>query len=169
MLDQEYQKTWNVHLQKQSNNHKQNIDYIGRYLKRPPLGETKIKSYDGKKVSYEYIDHYNNTTKTMELSVMKFIARLIIHIHDKYFKGIRYYGFLSNRKRAELLPKVKVFLQQKKNKIIKISFRSLLMKNFGIDPSLCPHCHSTMSFVRTRFHLKINFERIHKVVALQKI
>lgn len=168
-LDLQYQKKWNVHLQKQSNDHKKNIDYIGRYLKRPPLGETKIKSYDGKNVVYEYIDHYTETTEIMNLSVMKFIARLITHIPDKYFRSIRYYGFLSTRKKTSLLPIVKDFLQQIKQTVQKITFRSLLMKTFGVDPSVCPRCESKMMFILSRFHLKIDFEKIHKLVALQKI
>ncbi len=168
LLDQQYQKTWNVHLNKQSKNHQHNIEYIGRYLKRPPLGETKIKAYDGKTVTYEFIDHYTGDTETLTLSVFSFIARLITHIHDRYFRCIRYYGFLSNRTRSELLPLVYAFLNQEKKAIQKITFRALLIKTFGLDPTICPYCHFKMISKLARFPLKLDFEAIHRTVALQK-
>lgn len=169
LLDQEYKKEWVVHLNQQSENHKHNIEYIGKYIKRPPLGETKIKSYDGKTVTYEYMDHYTDSKETLTLPVMDFIARLITHIHDRYFRCIRYYGFLSNRTRSQLLPKVKAFLQQKKQAIQKITFRSLCLKTFGVDPTLCPYCQSKMIAHLSRWHLKIDFKAIHRAVALTRV
>jgi len=169
LLDQQYQKKWNVHLQEQSSDHKQNIKYIGKYLKRPPLGETRIKKYDGKTVTYEYKDHYTDSTVLMTLPVKDFIARLITHIHDKYFRSIRYYGFLSQRTKSSLLPRVKAFIGQEKQKIQKVTFRSLWIKSFGKDPAICPFCKSKMNFILSRFHLKIDFEAIHKTVALKNV
>jgi Putative transposase. len=58
-----YNKKCVVHLQKSSNNHRTNIDYIGKYLKRPPVGETRIKKYDGNSVTFEYLDHYDDIKK----------------------------------------------------------------------------------------------------------
>jgi hypothetical protein len=97
---------------------------------------------------------------------MEFISRLISHIQDKYFRVIRYYGFLSTRTRSELLPKVKNLLRQEKKEVPKITYRSLSIKAFGKDPAVCPICESEMIFIRERFPLKINFEQIHQNVAL---
>jgi len=116
LLNKEYQKTWHVELGDQSNNHKNTIEYIGRYLKRPPIGETKIKEYDGKTVKFEFLDHNTGYTETLPLPVFTFIARLITHIHDQYFRVIRYYGFLSNRTRGKLLPRVYLFPQSREKK-----------------------------------------------------
>ena len=103
-LNQLYQKKWVVHLNKQNKNHKINIDYIAKYLKRPPIAETRILSYDGKKVTFKYFDHHSKTYQNKTLDVSDFIGRLISHIHDKYFKVVRYYGWLSNKTRNTLLP-----------------------------------------------------------------
>ncbi len=168
-LNQEYKKKWVVHLKEQSKDHKHNIQYIGRYLKRPPIGETRIKNYDGKTVTYEYIDHHTDTTTTETLPVMYFIGRLITHIHDKYFRSIRYYGFLSNRTRSKLLPKIKAFIQQTKQAVQKITFRSLWTRAFGIDPTVCPICQSQMIFSLSRFNPNVDFEGIHKAVALAEV
>ncbi|WP_394355837.1 transposase [Candidatus Trichorickettsia mobilis] len=38
------------------------------------------------------------------MPVLQFISSLIMHIPDRYFRIIRYYGFLSNRTRGIQLP-----------------------------------------------------------------
>src|SRR3989339_214262 len=38
-----YEKTWVVHLNEQSNNMKANVEYLGKYLKRPPIGANRLR------------------------------------------------------------------------------------------------------------------------------
>lgn len=80
---------------------KANVEYLGKYLKRPPLGETRIKHYDGTTVTFEYLDHYTYIKETLTLPVLNFIERLICHIPDNNFRNIRYYRFLANRLNGE--------------------------------------------------------------------
>lgn len=141
-----YTATWVVHLNKKSNNMKINVDYLGKYLKRPPIGETRIKQYDGNTVTYEYLDHYTNTMEIMTLPVLDFIARLICHIPDKNFRNIRYYGFLSNRRRGKLLPVVYTLLQMKNviTKKVYLSWRDMIRAAYKYDPLQCPFCKTIM-------------------------
>lgn len=141
-----YNTTWVVHLNKQSNSTKANVDYLGKYLKRPPIGETRIKHYDGKTVTYEYLDHYTGVIETMSLPVLEFIARLIQHIPDTHFRMIRYYGFLSNRLRGTLLPKVYKLLKMKNVITTKVylSWRDMIQATYHYNPLLCTRCRSTM-------------------------
>lgn len=142
-----YQKKWYVFLQKSSYDHKRNIEYLGKYLKRPPLGETRIKAYDGTTVTYTYLDYYHNTTETISLPVLDFIGRLVAHIPDTNFRVIRYYGWLSNRTRGKLLPLVFKLLHKIPKKIAPtIKWRELFIKTFGLDPLLCPSCHCELLF-----------------------
>ncbi len=161
-----YKKTWVVHLQKQSFNMKHNIAYLGKYLKRPPIGETRIKNYDGKFVTYHFLDHYTNTTQYIKLPAHEFIARLIAHIPDKYFRNIRYYGFLSNRASSKLLPIVYTLLKMSRVIITKNSIRwkDLIKKTFFIDPTACPSCKSQMQF-SLAFFPKQNILAKHKDIA----
>lgn len=143
-----YNQTWVVHLNKQSKKFKANIEYLGKYLKRPPLGETRIKGYDGKFVTFEYLDHYTDTNQTLTLSATDFIARLIAHIPDKNFRNIRYYGFLANRVRGKLMPIVQNLLNRKKlikNKVY-TSWREMIRGSFGHDPLKCQNCGLLMEF-----------------------
>jgi hypothetical protein len=140
-----YNKTWVVQLNKQSNNFRATIEYLGKYLKRPPIGETRIKNYDGKSVTFEYLDHYTKTKEIVTLPVLEFIARLISHIPDKHFRNIRYYGFLANRLRGKLLPTVYQLLKNKKqNQKIYTPWRDMLKRFFRYDPLTCPRCQTAM-------------------------
>ena len=142
-----YEKTWVVHLNEQSDNMKANVEYLGKYLKRPPLGETRIKHYDGNTVTFEYLDHYTNIKETMTLSVLDFIERLICHIPDKHFRNIRYYGFLSTRLRGELLPLVYKLIDMKNVLTTKVSipWRTMIQAAYNYDPLRCPLCKSLMT------------------------
>ena len=161
-----YNKTWVVHLQKPTSNMKQNVEYLGKYLKRPPIGETRIKNYDGKLVTYQFLDHYTNTTQHLKLPVHDFIARLISHVPDKHFRNIRYYGFLSNRTSSKLLPIVYKLLNMTRSIISKaaIRWKDMIKNTFSFDPTSCPCCKTQMLFSHCTF-AKYNIISKHKEIA----
>jgi hypothetical protein len=163
-----YEKTWVVHLNKQSDNPAANILYLGRYLKRPPISETRIQAFDGNSVTYTFLDHYTDTVETMTLPVMDFIARLIAHIPDAYFRNIRYYGFLSNRTRTKLLPIVYNLLNETKDilaKKIYIPWRQMIKNTFHYDPLACKVCGAIMTLCYGVFPKSGPITQIHKEIA----
>ena len=58
---------------KPSDNHKRNIEYLGRYIKRPPISEVRIDEYDREKVTFRFLDHYNDTTEHIKMHVINFL------------------------------------------------------------------------------------------------
>ena len=72
------------------------VNYILRYAGRPVMAQSRIKNYDGMNVTFTYTPHGSDELVTETISVHDFIARLIIHIPNKQFKMIRYYGFYSS-------------------------------------------------------------------------
>jgi hypothetical protein len=162
-----YKKTWVVHLNKQSKNMKVNIEYLGRYLKRPPLGETRIKSYDGQSVTFEFLDHYTDTHQLKTVPALEFIALLIAHIPDTNFRNIRYYGFLSNRLSGTLLPIVHSLISMKAFFISKVyePWRDKIKSTFNYDPLVCPLCKSIMKLSRSVFPSHISSLFLHKEIA----
>ena len=88
-LDELYQKHWIVHCAKPNNNHKKNIQYLGRYVKRPPIAESKLRHYDGNNVRFTYLDHTTKSYRQFKCSADEFIARFIQHIPDINFRLIR--------------------------------------------------------------------------------
>lgn len=145
-LNEDFQKTWIVHFAKPTKTPKQTIEYLGRYITRPPLAMSRLKHYDGATVTFEYLDHKSKKHRLKTCDGMDFVARFIQHIPEKGFRMIRYYGFLANRVRSTLLPKVFALLEQKQSKPDKIRYRQLLIKSFNLDPLICILCESVMVF-----------------------
>ena len=144
-LDFLFEKSWVVHLQKKSKSHNHNVKYVGRYLKRPPIAETRITQYDDKNVTFYYLSHHTKQKTLVTLPISDFIANLVRHIPDNNFRLIRYYNWLSNRNRSKLLPIVYKLVNHQVVPSIKITWRSLYKSSFGIDPLICSICQITMT------------------------
>jgi hypothetical protein len=130
-----------VHCTKPSVDHEHNVNYLGRYIKRPPIAESKLKHYDGNEVAFNYLDHKTNTYKRFTLTVEEFIGKFVQHIPDVGFRMIRYYGFLAHRVRGTLLPIVHQLLGEKEPVNPPVpTFAELIMKNFGFNPLACILC-----------------------------
>lgn len=151
-LNSLYSKHWMVFCQKASSNHHANVNYLGRYIKRPPIADSKLKHYDGNNVIIKYLDHKTNQYSESSFSVFDFIARFIQHIPDIGFRMIRYYGILANRVRSKLLPILyKLLDQNEKGQIILPSFASLLISNFNYNPMKCSKCNTNMLLTYTSY------------------
>lgn len=171
-LDKLYKKYWMVHCTKPSDDHKHNINYLGRYIKRPPIAESKLKHYDGNSVAFNYLDHNTNTYRRFTITVEQFIARFIQHIPDIGFRMIRYYGFLAHRVRGKLLPLVNAllghFIVEQKTP----TFADMMQQNFGFNPLTCILCGqqlllSIMHFGKTSSMQLLPFHR--QLALLKKI
>ncbi|RAP72555.1 transposase family protein, partial [Candidatus Erwinia dacicola] len=63
------------------------------------------------------------------------IGRYISHVPARHFKMVRYFGFLANRKRGSLLPKVYEALEMTPRKKPEKPGFAVLMNGFlGTDP-----------------------------------
>src|SRR5699024_1985554 len=76
---------------------KEQLRYIGRYIRRPAIGINRIEAYDGQMVTVKYIDKTDGKEKHETVTVEEFMSRLIRHIPDEQFKTIRHYGVYSRR------------------------------------------------------------------------
>lgn len=105
---------------KQKVNVKEQLKYIGRYIRRPAISLGRIEEYDGQFVTFKYIDKTDVKEKRETISVEEFIDRLIRHIPDENFKTIRYYGVYSRRTKK----KAKNSYQSFNKQCVEISLRS---------------------------------------------
>jgi hypothetical protein len=172
-LDKLYRKQWIVHCSKPSDDHKQNVSYLGRYIKRPPIAESKLKHYEGNEITFKYLDHTTKTYRNFKLTTEQFIARVVQHIPDIGFRMIRYYGFLAHRVRGKLLPLVYQLLEQKKNGDVAGSptYAELIQKNFGFNPLICILCDHPLILRNVHFGKTAvaDLLSIHLELALLKI
>ena len=87
-----------------------------------------------------------------QFKAMAFVQRITQHIHDRHFRVARYYGFLANRCRGTLLPKV--FAALKKTPSLQpenIRFADMLKALANVDPHQCILCGGKMLLTGIRY------------------
>ena len=93
-LTSQYCRRWKLHFAKKTNQLHKTVNYLGRYLKRPPISGSRLRHYSkGGQLTFEYLNHHTGEKEELTLTAEELICRLIEHIPDKHFKMIRYYGF----------------------------------------------------------------------------
>ena len=78
------------------------IKYISRYLGRPVIATSRIDTYNGENVTFHYTRHEDNKTVTETIPALNFIQKLIVHISEKHFKMLRYYGIYAKHHKQEM-------------------------------------------------------------------
>lgn len=120
--------------------------YVGRYVGRPAIAESRILRYDGVDVTYKYTRHEDNKEVVETVHVYEFIKKLIIHIPEKNFKMIRYFGIYSRRKKRK-----HNFIKMLDERILKLKkmvdkWEYRILATFGVSPCDCPKCNKKMKF-----------------------
>jgi hypothetical protein len=70
--------------------------YLARYVRHPPIGESRILTFNGDEIKIKY--EWDNKIHDTEISVNQFIAAILANIPSKGFKVVRHYGLYSNLK-----------------------------------------------------------------------
>jgi len=139
-----YGKGFYVYAKGEMKNAKEAAKYIGRYMGRPAIAESRIIKYDGQKVSFWYERHEDGKRMEETIEAKEFIGRLIRHIPEKQFKMVRNYGLYS-RNHQHKRKLLKTIDEKKKEAMKKLrNWRFRIMKIYGIDPIECPNCKSIM-------------------------
>jgi hypothetical protein len=147
-LNAQFKRYWKLHFAKKTRGAWHNVKYLGRYLKRPPISASQLKHYRGGAVVHHYYDHHSQQHRRQTLSQEEMIRRYVSHIPARYFKMIRYYGFLANRKRANLLPKVYDALDMVSPTVPeKPGFATLIKGFLNTDPYQCILCGNRLRFM----------------------
>jgi hypothetical protein len=114
------------------------LSYIGRYLKRPVIAQSRIKRYEWENVIFEYVDKHDGEKKNIFCSAKEFIWLLVQHIPQKHFKMIYYGWIFSHRTKKKYLPIIMTYTwkQELKMKIAKY-YRWRMLQFTGIDIWKC--------------------------------
>jgi hypothetical protein len=121
--------------------------YIGRYVKHPPIAESRIMNFDGNQVTYWYEDSETKQKKKVTMDKFEFIQLLLSHIPEKNFKIVRYVGIYSRRgyrHRQTEFHEGEIILNKR-------SWREEIKKTFQYDPLICPYCKKEMELVEICF------------------
>jgi hypothetical protein len=128
--------------------------YIARYAGHPAMSESRIINidYDNHTITYYYDPHEDDGLEEDQKqgrqyvteSVFKFIKKLIIHIPNKGFHTVRYYGFYANKSKKKFPSHLKLYTKQEIKKLHnRLFWRISLLLTYKYDPLLCI-CGSTM-------------------------
>ncbi len=94
-------------------------------------------------VGFRYLDHKTGETATETLTQRELVARLKQHIPEKFFKMVRYFGFLANRVCGEKLPQVyRALGMDKPEPVAKVCYAQMVKQFLSRDPFECVLCGS---------------------------
>lgn len=136
-----------VYAPKQRGKVKEQLRYIGRYIRRPAIGINRIEEYDGQYVTFKYHDKTDGKEKVEKVTVEEFITRLIRHIPDEQFKTIRHYGMYSRRIKNLCKKVLSIWQKEARRWVVKVkktlrrqTWRERVMASGRKDPLVCLKC-----------------------------
>lgn len=97
-----WNKEWVVYCKPPLTNSKKVLRYLGRYVHRIAIANSRIESMDNGKVTFRYQESATGKQKRMTLSANEFLRRYLQHVLPQGFHKVRYYGLLSPVNRATL-------------------------------------------------------------------
>ncbi|XBX10464.1 transposase [Enterocloster clostridioformis] len=123
-----------------------------------------MDAYDGDCVTFHYQRHEDHKTITECIPAIDFIKRLIVHIPDRHFKMVRYYGIYAKHHKQEKNLR-KCLSPQKRQYLSRLlDWRNSILLAFGYDPLRCPKCGTSMLVLEVYHKKTALFERYRKVM-----
>ena len=140
------------------------IQYISRYLGRPVIATSRIDNYDGENVTFHYTRHEDNKTITETIPALDFIKKLIVHIPEKHFKMLRYYGIYAKHHKQE--KNLRKCISAEKQRFLHSvqDWRHSILLSFGYDPLCCSECGTSMLVLEVYHKKTALFEQYRKVM-----
>jgi hypothetical protein len=90
-----YEKDWVVHCKPAVQGTHKVLEYLGRYIHRIAITNSRILSVEDGKVTFRYRDSRTVAIKTMTLDANEFIRRFLQHVLPRGLHKVRYYGLWS--------------------------------------------------------------------------
>jgi hypothetical protein len=119
------------------------LRYLGAYTHRVAISNGRLIALANGKVTFRWRDSaHGNRKRIMALSVDEFLRRFLLHLLPRGFMRIRNFGFLANRRRAELLPLCFRLLGADQTSTPTAAAQGPTSSSWN-----CPHCGGTMQLV----------------------
>lgn len=127
-------------------NGKQAAAYCCRYTGRPPLSEKRITAYDGKRVTISFTDYRDKQDKTLTLTAVAFLLRLVQHVWPRYQRDVHYYGLYQPSRRKANTQAVVDASRYGEQVLPKpyVSRWKRLLNSLAAPTFPCPHCGGTL-------------------------
>jgi hypothetical protein len=140
-----FRQDWVVYAKRPFGGPEHVLHYLARYTHRVAISNHRLLSIADGKVTFRWKDYaHGGEQRNMTVSAEEFLRRFMLHVLPRGFVRIRFFGFLANRRRKELLPLCKQLLQNSALPTWKTP------ENVEVNPSaswLCPRCGGPMVLI----------------------
>jgi hypothetical protein len=128
------------------------LKYAGRYIRRGPLSERRIRAYDGRRVTIGYAHPEKHDRPSFTLDARDFVLRLLSHVPEKGTHCARVYGLYHSACRDKLNQARAHFGQPAyQPEAEPPDTHELLHRMFpNFTGDLCPKCHARLQTVTVR-------------------
>jgi hypothetical protein len=117
------------------------LQYLARYTHRVAISNHRIVHFADGLVTFRWKDYaHRSKQKLMTVTANEFLRRFLLHVLPHGFVRIRFFGFLSNRRRKSLLPLCRQLLRM----VPARNVDSIQPKACRRDVWQCPHCGGSM-------------------------
>jgi predicted Zn-ribbon and HTH transcriptional regulator len=100
-----FRKDWVVYAKRPFGGPDHVLHYLARYTHRVAISNHRLIAFENRQVTFRWKDYaHGNKKRKMTLAVDEFLRRFLLHVLPRGFVRIRFFGFLANRCRADLLP-----------------------------------------------------------------
>ena len=96
-----WKKKWVVHCQPAGRGEKV-LDYLGRYVFRIAISNSRLEALDNGHVRFRYRDNRTQQIRRVTLPAHEFLDRFLQHVLPRGSVKVRYYGIWSPAKRKQL-------------------------------------------------------------------
>jgi hypothetical protein len=96
-----WKKPWVVHCQPAGRGDKV-LDYLGRYVFRIAITNSRLESLANGQVRFRYRDNQTQQIRHVTLPALEFIGRFLQHVMPRGCVKVRYYGIWSPSRRRQL-------------------------------------------------------------------
>jgi Putative transposase/Transposase zinc-binding domain len=96
-----WKKKWVVHCQPAGRGEKV-LDYLGRYIFRIAISNSRVESFDDGVVRFRYRDNRTHLMRRVTLPAEDFIGRFLQHVLPRGCVKVRYYGIWSPSRRKQM-------------------------------------------------------------------
>jgi hypothetical protein len=145
-LKLQYVRRWNVFVGRTISK-TQFLRYAGRYLRRPPIAESRFTLISNDELEYDAKDTRAKQRARLRFTPEAFLKVMEQHVPQHYAHGVRYFGLLAPRTKHAIGAGVFALLRQKRRpKYRRLTWAESLRKHFGTDPRL-DSCGQPMKWV----------------------
>jgi hypothetical protein len=89
------------------------LHYLARYTHRVAISNHRLLTVTDNQVAFRWKDYaHSSKQRIMRLSCEEFLRRFLQHVLPRGFPRIRYFGWMANRTRGEMLPLCRRLLHQ---------------------------------------------------------